>query len=123
MSHPQSGIFAPLPGHARYLAFKLAPASTAAPRERLRGVLSELDSWDARRCNVVVGFGSDLVSTLGAEVPGSLQPAERIQRSAEAHAGRRGDALFRSSCPTHTSHFWCPPLRNDAVDLRAIVGC
>ncbi len=32
------------------------------------------------------------------------------------------DALFGFSRPTRTSHFWCPPLAGDELDLRRLLG-
>jgi len=69
MSHStnvQSGILAPVPAHARYLAFALSDAAEARSALQAIGKIADGD-----RC--VVGLSESLVESLDANVPG-LKP-------------------------------------------------
>ena len=63
MTNPQPGILAPIPAHARYLAFALDDASCLP--EALRALQSEADGEQT-----VVGLGQPLLDALDATIPG-----------------------------------------------------
>ena len=63
MSTSQAGILADLPDLSRYLEFNLLPDSDPVP------VLRDLAARELG-AEIVIGFGSGLVSTLKGSVPG-----------------------------------------------------
>ena len=63
----------------------------------------------AREGLVFVSFGS------------SLDPFETLLRRMTGADDGIVDHLFRFTRPVTGSHFWCPPVRNDRLDLRAIL--
>ena len=63
----------------------------------------------AREGLVFVSFGS------------SLDPFETLLRRMTGADDGIADHLFRFTRPVTGSHFWCPPVRNDRLDLRAIL--
>jgi putative iron-dependent peroxidase len=85
MSEPQPGILEPLPRHARYLTFELAP--DADPRAALDAV-GACDPGQG-----VVGIGLPLARALGAEIDGL--------RDLEPHSGPG------FSVPATPAALWC----------------
>lgn len=66
MNTPQPGILDPVPGHARYLEFGMIPDTDIEP------VLHDLSSLPIGE-ELVFGFGSGLVQSLGCDI-GGLRP-------------------------------------------------
>jgi putative iron-dependent peroxidase len=66
MTHAQPGILAPVPGHARFMEFVMAPDSDTG------FAVAELGSLDVDE-RTVVGFGPALVAALGRSIDG-LRP-------------------------------------------------